>query len=83
MKRMYGLTHEAYLAKIAAQNNLCLICQIPFKSTNTKMSFPHVDHCHTNKNVRGILCQSCNLGIGHFKENPSFLKAAIEYLAKC
>jgi hypothetical protein len=27
-----------------------------------------------------VLCQNCNLAVGHFKDNPMLLLAAIKYL---
>ena len=38
------------------------------------------DHCHTNKFVRGKLCSNCNLGLGHFKDDPELLEFARIYL---
>lgn len=39
-----------------------------------------IDHCHTSKEVRGLLCSSCNFGLGNFKDNPVLLANAIKYL---
>jgi hypothetical protein len=39
-----------------------------------------VDHDHITGKVRGLLCNDCNLGIGHFKDNIEKLKLAIKYL---
>ena len=41
-----------------------------------------VDHNHKTNVVRGILCNHCNRGIGHFLDNKSLLKLAIKYLIK-
>ena len=41
-----------------------------------------VDHNHKTNVVRGILCNHCNRGIGHFLDNESLLKLAIKYLIK-
>lgn len=73
-KRKYGLTREAYLNMIDAQEGLCAIC---------KRQPEHdlrVDHDHETGNVRALLCSNCNSGLGLFEENPGFLQAAIEYV---
>lgn len=41
-----------------------------------------VDHCHTTGKFRGLICDKCNLGIGHFADNPSLLRAAADYLER-
>jgi hypothetical protein len=39
-----------------------------------------VDHCHTTNVVRGMLCNNCNMGLGHFKDDPFLLEFARIYL---
>lgn len=39
-----------------------------------------VDHCHTKNIVRGVLCNNCNMGLGHFKDDPFLLEFARIYL---
>lgn len=69
----YGITLEDYNNMLASQNNRCLICgDIRYKL--------HVDHNHETGKVRGLLCNSCNTGIGLLKENENILLSAIEYL---
>lgn len=39
-----------------------------------------VDHCHKTNTVRGLLCTRCNLGLGHFKDDPELLEFASIYI---
>ena len=41
-----------------------------------------VDHDHLSGTVRALLCHSCNAGLGHLRESPEILRAAIAYLAR-
>ena len=41
----------------------------------------HIDHKHGEKSARGLLCFSCNTGLGKFYDDPALFSAAIEYLA--
>jgi predicted SprT family Zn-dependent metalloprotease len=41
-----------------------------------------IDHNHNNHKVRGLLCYSCNVGLGFFNDKVEVLMAAIQYLAK-
>ena len=39
-----------------------------------------VDHCHITGEIRGMLCNHCNRGLGHFRDDPMLLEFAAEYL---
>ena len=73
----YGLSKEDYLVLLETQDNKCAICNTDQKELTRKLV---VDHCHTTKKVRGLLCSHCNVGIGMLKENENNLMAAIQYL---
>lgn len=75
-KCLYGMPMGTYQQMVAAQGGRCAICgEIPTKPLL-------VDHRHGDGQVRGLLCRTCNLGLGHFKDNPELLTAAIAYLAR-
>ena len=77
----YGLTEQHIQEILNRQKGGCGICGDPI-SPGPHM---HIDHDHTlgRKNgLRGLLCRSCNLGLGHAREKPEVLTSAIEYLRK-
>ena len=59
---------------LVAQNYQCLICDIPL------LTRVDVDHDHLTGQVRGLLCVSCNGGLGIFKDSIERLERAIQYL---
>lgn len=77
--REYGISLEDYNKMFANQKGCCKICN---RHQSELKKILAVDHCHVNKNVRGLLCSSCNTGLGNFKDNVESLYAAIEYLNK-
>ena len=77
IRRRYDIGPEEYRALLKRSGGRCDICQ-ELLAHNTK--FIHVDHSHETGRIRGILWQACNAGLGHFRENPAYLRAAIEYL---
>jgi 5-methylcytosine-specific restriction endonuclease McrA len=72
LKKQYGITYEEYEDMLRQQEGKCVICG--------EVRLLHVDHCHKTNRVRGLLCSSCNGGLGMFKDNKQTLAKAIEYL---
>ena len=74
--KRYGLDVEKFYNVLEEQNFECLICEREF---NDKLK-PVVDHCHKHGHTRGLLCNSCNVGLGCFKDDRDILYRAIAYL---
>lgn len=74
LKCQFGITlkEQGYIK--AKQDNKCAICSEEFSNT------PHTDHDHNTGSVRGLLCRTCNTGLGCFKDSLVALKNAIDYL---
>lgn len=79
--RKYGLTKEAFESLLESQEHKCKICDKELKSysLDSKRQLA-IDHCHTTKKVRGLLCHHCNIGLGMFKDNTETMTRAIKYL---
>jgi|SRR5665647_463431 len=78
LRRQYGLLPDEWDAMFAAQGNGCAICQTT--EPGGKYNQWHTDHDHDTGLTRGLLCHNCNVGIGHFRDDPAHLMAAIRYL---
>jgi hypothetical protein len=79
LTRKYGLNNDEYQRLAAIQNHRCAICGTD-DSGHPSSSDLIVDHDHITGCVRGLLCSSCNVAIGHFRDNVSLLLGAIGYL---
>jgi len=80
LKRNYGLTLDAYEAMLETQNGLCKICRCVPVLKKWQGRYLHVDHDHTTGRIRGLLCATCNLGVGYFRDRSELLRAAAAYL---
>ncbi len=79
LKRAYGITVDEYNELLKHQGNKCGICWKPSDDMNQRLV---IDHNHKTGEIRGLLCSSCNKGIGFLNDNASTLKSAIIYLEK-
>lgn len=73
----YGIGVAEYDALMAKQGERCPICDRSLTDGRVK---PVVDHCHDSGQVRGILCNGCNMHLGWFEARQ---KAARAYLKGC
>jgi nitrate/TMAO reductase-like tetraheme cytochrome c subunit len=83
LKHYFGITEQEYLTMLEQQNNNCAICHKRETQLHNVTKLPMnlaVDHCHTTKKVRGLLCSRCNKGIGLFYDDVEALQEAIKYI---
>lgn len=76
--KKYGLTLEQYEAMLASQGGTCAVCG---GGPGYNRDY-NIDHCHKTGRVRGILCISCNVILGHAKDDPARLDLLAAYLRK-
>lgn len=66
-----------YSELLEKQKNVCAICGKNEEENGQRLA---IDHNHKTHQVRGLLCRSCNTGLGAFIDNQSLMSKAIEYL---
>lgn len=83
--KKYGISDDEYEALLIAQRGLCAICHLP----ETKRDYKYgtlcplaIDHDHETGVVRGLLCNSCNRGIGLLKDDAQNVRRALAYLER-
>ena len=77
--RKYKVTREFYETLLVAQDYKCKICGKLHEWT--KYGKLNVDHDHETGEIRGLLCNECNRGLGQFKDSIELFWKAIDYLA--
>ncbi len=86
LKQHYGIDIDQYEALLEKGNGVCWICFRPeTRRRSKKARHPealYVDHHHSSGLIRGLLCRTCNTGIGYFDDDPERVAKAIEYLVK-
>ena len=79
LKKHYGISVETYNNLWVAQDGRCACCGKHQSEFKRRL---HVDHCHKNGKIRGLLCTRCNPGLGYFDDSIERLELAIKYLKK-
>lgn len=72
-KLLYGITFQEYDQLVERQNGRCKIC-------SKLVAKLVVDHDHVTGAVRGLLCITCNVGVGMLRDSIETLESAIVYL---
>jgi Recombination endonuclease VII len=84
LRSKYNISLVQYNEMLVKQDNQCAACK------DTFTGLPHIDHDHSccsgktscGSCIRGLLCVTCNNGLGCFKDDINRLLNAISYLEK-
>lgn len=76
LKKM-GVSENWYYETLESQEGKCAICDEKFEKNAAQ-----IDHCHETGKLRGILCLSCNTGLGHYEKwiKSGFIDKFTKYL---
>lgn len=78
LRNQFGISLDDYRRLLAKQRNRCAICRSDEPGNGFERFL--VDHDHETGLVRGLLCVSCNSGLGHFRDSVKLIEAAGRYL---
>lgn len=82
MLKNYGITLDEFNEMLTEQGNRCAICRLEFAGTGSSGRAPATDHDHVTGTVRGIIHNTCNIGIGKLGDNAAGLRRALGYLER-
>lgn len=83
LEKIYGLSKAGYMEIFRKQKGRCAICRKkPSKKVMAGNGMLDVDHNHKTKKIRGLLCRSCNMALGSFRDNLKLFQAAARYLRR-
>jgi hypothetical protein len=78
LKNRYGISLDERNKMFADQGYKCSSCG----ATEPRGGKWDTDHCHDTGKVRGVICCSCNTGVGRFNHDPILLIKAAAYLIR-
>ena len=73
----FGITMDQKQKLLEFQGSVCAVCGADTPQSRQPWS---LDHCHATREIRGVLCHFCNIGLGVARDNKQVLLAMIEYL---
>lgn len=77
LQRTYSITLDDYRTMLEEQGNVCKCCGLEYTVKRY-----HVDHCHETGKIRGLLCDSCNRGLGFFGDKSEGVYKGYLYLKR-
>lgn len=85
MKAKYGIDLDHYEALLDSQGGRCGLCRRPAPDGQKRLAVDHNHKCcpgeaSCGKCIRGLLCPTCNQGLGLFQENGAIIMRAARYV---
>lgn len=84
LMKKYGISLDDFNTLWIVFKGRCGICNIQMKLPENRqgqsLDVVAVDHDHETGNVRGLLCNACNKGLGLFRDSVYNLEKAKEWL---
>lgn len=80
VKAKYGITWEERQALLAEQGNKCANPACPNTEPGGQWNEWHIDHDHKTGEVRGLLCNGCNVALGILDDSPTRIRGLADYL---
>lgn len=77
-KASHGISLNEFRIREDRQGGVCAICRLPQSGGRGERLY--VDHDHATGKIRGLLCHSCNSGIGMLGDSPERIDRASKYL---
>lgn len=80
--RRFGITEDQYVTLLSSQDGCCALCRRPAGDFRNSLA---VDHDHHSREIRGILCFTCNkflVGRRRKGMDAKLLRLAADYLDK-
>ena len=81
LKQRFKITLLEFVFIYLKQGQHCALC-LKKDSGLSGAGLLHVDHDHISGEVRGLLCQDCNVGLGYANDSQDTLKVGIKYLKR-
>lgn len=81
LKNTFNLTVEQFEEMRIFFDKRCYICQKPEEEVLIgKWKYLCIDHDHSTGEIRGLLCNACNVMLSRARDDVRVLSRAIEYL---
>lgn len=80
-----AISEADYNEMLVLQGDRCAICRkrmVHFATNENRPRMACIDHDHETGEVRGIICNRCNVALGGFRDSAVLLRAAVRYLEK-